>query len=70
MAFNLDPLQRGIADMIAAGMNDGEIAIQMCYSKRCARKDVNEVVKLVGAKDRSEAMDIWRKSGQWCGVLK
>jgi DNA-binding CsgD family transcriptional regulator len=70
MACNLDPLQRGIADMIAAGMTNAEIAVQMAYGIRSAQKDVAEVIKLVGGKDRADAIEIWRKSGQWCGVVK
>jgi DNA-binding NarL/FixJ family response regulator len=68
--INLDPMQRGVMDMVANGMKTKEIAVQLAYSERSARKDVAEVIKKVGGKDRLDAIEIWKQSGLWCGVLK
>jgi DNA-binding CsgD family transcriptional regulator len=70
MAFNLDPLQKGIADMVAAGMANAEIASQLSYSERSAKRDLTEIFTIMGVQSRDEAALAWRNSGQWCGITK
>jgi DNA-binding CsgD family transcriptional regulator len=70
MSFDLDPLQRGIMDMIAAEMSNAEIAAQLTCSKPQGKRYLMEIFKIIGVKKRREAAEIWRKSGLWRGIVK
>ncbi|HEY0041961.1 MAG TPA: helix-turn-helix transcriptional regulator [Flavisolibacter sp.] len=58
----LTPRERGVLELMAKGLKQRQIAVQLCITMETARKHIKNAYKKLGAHNKVDAL---RKSGIW-----
>ena len=58
----LSPRQEQILDLIALGMADKQIALQLGISQRTVRTHLERLFRSIGVRSRAEAVAVWLRT--------